>query len=486
MSALVVLENAKRWPLVLEEAEVVTAEDYLLQPDHAERRGVRVYNLCRTYGYQTLGYYVSLLAAARGHRPLPSVDTLQDLRVASLVRLVSEDLDALIQRSLAPLQGDRFVLSVYFGRNLAKRYDALSRALFDQYPVPLLRAAFSREQRWRLVSIRPIATSEIPEAHREFVLEQAAAHFRRPHRARRARPAARYDLAILADPEAEDAPSDAAALRRFVRAAREFDIEATIVGAGDYGAIAEFDALFIRETTRVNHHTYRFARRAKAEGLVVIDDPESILRCTNKVFQHELFARRRIPSPRTVIVHEDNAAEVVRSVGLPCVLKRPDGSFSRGVELVEKEEDLVATLHDLLAESALAIAQEFTPSGYDWRIGVLDREPLFACRYYMARGHWQIVAEGPSGRRRFGRVESVALEQAPPAVVEAAVAAASLIGDGLYGVDVKEVDGRALVIEVNDNPNIEAGEEDGVLGEALYQRVMQWFRQRLDARGWAP
>jgi hypothetical protein len=332
MSALVVLENAKRWPLVLEEAEVVTAEDYLLQPDHAERRGVRVYNLCRTYGYQTLGYYVSLLAAARGHRPLPSVDTLQDLRVASLVRLVSEDLDALIQRSLAPLQGDRFVLSVYFGRNLAKRYDALSRALFDQYPVPLLRAAFSREQRWRLVSIRPIATSEIPEAHREFVLEQAAAHFRRPHRARRARPAARYDLAILADPEAEDAPSDAAALRRFVRAAREFDIEATIVGAGDYGAIAEFDALFIRETTRVNHHTYRFARRAKAEGLVVIDDPESILRCTNKVFQHELFARRRIPSPRTVIVHEDNAAEVVRSVGLPCVLKRPDGSFSRGVE----------------------------------------------------------------------------------------------------------------------------------------------------------
>jgi glutathione synthase/RimK-type ligase-like ATP-grasp enzyme len=117
---------------------------------------------------------------------------------------------------------------------------------------------------------------------------------------------------------------------------------------------------------------------------------------------------------------------------------------------------------------------------------VLDREPLFACRYYMARGHWQIVAEGPSGRRRFGRVEAVALEQAPAAVIEAALGAASLIGDGLYGVDVKEIDGRALVIEVNDNPNIEAGEEDDILGDALYLRVMQWFRKRLDARGWAP
>ena len=54
---------------------------------------------------------------------------------------------------------------------------------------------------------------------------------------------------------------------------------------------AEFDALFIRETTSVNHHTYRFASRAAAEGLVVIDDPTSIVRCSNKVYQAELFQR---------------------------------------------------------------------------------------------------------------------------------------------------------------------------------------------------
>ena len=61
--------------------------------------------------------------------------------------------------------------------------------------------------------------------------------------------------------------------------------------------------------------------------------------------------------------------------------------------------------------------------------------------------------------------------------------AASLIGDGLYGVDIKETDQGCLVIEVNDNPNIDAGCEDAVIGERLYFEVMDWFRQRLDARG---
>ncbi len=71
LTALLVVENTRRWPLQLDGAEVVSARDYLVGGDWGERRGLRVYNFCRTYGYQTLGYYVSLLAAARGHRPDP-------------------------------------------------------------------------------------------------------------------------------------------------------------------------------------------------------------------------------------------------------------------------------------------------------------------------------------------------------------------------------------------------------------------------------
>ncbi len=484
MSAILVTENTARWPMRFEGAEVVAARDYLVGASWAGRRGLRVYNLCRTYGYQTLGYYVSLLAAARGHRPFPAVETLQDLRLAPVVRMVSEQLHDLIQKSLARLLGSHFELSVYFGRNLAKRYDALARALHREFPLPLMRASFEKKGReWRLSAVRPISTSEIPDSHRAFLIEQAEQHFGSRLRPSRAKRTYRYDMAILHDPNAPDAPSDPKALRLFARAARDLGIEAHLIENDDAADIAEYDALFIRETTYVNHATYRLSRRAATEGLVVIDDPISILRCTNKVFLAELFARHDIPHPETVVAHEDMMDEIVASVGLPCVLKRPDSAFSQGVVRVDTEPELRAKAADFLRDSELVIAQAFTPSEFDWRIGVLGGEPLFACRYHMARGHWQIIADAGGGRRRYGRVEAVALEDAPIEAVKVGVRAASLIGDGLYGVDVKESAGRFLVMEVNDNPNIETECEDAIVGKRLYAAVMEWFRQRLDARG---
>lgn len=221
MKSIIVIENPKRWPLELEGAELVAARDYLVGDAWAAKRNLRVYNLCRTYGYQTVGYYVSLLAAARGHRPVPTVETLQDLRLSPVVRTVSEMLDKQIQRSLAPLKGSRFDLSIYFGRNLAKRYDSLARGLYEQFSVPLLRASFERVgDDWRLTSVRPIAMREIPETHRAFVIEQAQSHFNRRERSARSRPTYQYDLAILHDPTAEDSPSDEKALRQFSDAAR--------------------------------------------------------------------------------------------------------------------------------------------------------------------------------------------------------------------------------------------------------------------------
>ena len=125
MGVLIVVENPKQWPLDLPGAEIVPARDYLTDRRFVELKRAKVFNLCRAYSYQSIGYYVSLLAAARGHRPLPSVATIQDLRQTAVVRIVSEDLDHVLQQALAPIKHDEFQLSIYFGRNLAKRYDRL-------------------------------------------------------------------------------------------------------------------------------------------------------------------------------------------------------------------------------------------------------------------------------------------------------------------------------------------------------------------------
>jgi glutathione synthase/RimK-type ligase-like ATP-grasp enzyme len=478
---LIVVDNPKAWPLRIPGATVVSARAYLTKPYYSDLRQARIFNLCRSYRYQSMGYYVSLLAQARGHKPLPSITTIQDLKSVSIVRVVSDDLEDLIQRSLHKVQSKKFTLSVYFGRNLARRHQELSAHLFRLFQTPLLRAEFvnDEEDGWKLQNVRPMEADDIPEAHHPFVIESALEFFAQKRTIRRPRNTTLFDLAILRDADEETPPSDERALKRFEKAGRRIRFGVEFIDKEDFGRIAEFDALFIRETTAVNHHTYRFARRAVAEGLVSIDDPESITRCGNKVYLAELLDRHNIPHPRTLIVHKDNRDKIAAEVGLPCVLKQPDGSFSRGVRKASDAAELKDAVDELLDSSDLIIAQEFVPTDYDWRIGVLDNQPIFACRYHMCRDHWQIRRESSRGRVHFGRVETLQLNEAPANVVRTAVRAARLVGDGLYGVDLKQLGRQVKVIEINDNPNVDAGYEDRVAGDDLYDRFMRVFLNRI-------
>jgi glutathione synthase/RimK-type ligase-like ATP-grasp enzyme len=482
MPILIVVNNPKDWPLNIPEVAVVSARAYLTDPQYSTLRGGKVFNLCRSYRYQSLGYYVSLLAEARGHKPLPSVTTIQDVKSQAMVRVVAEDLDELIQQSLAAIRSPEFTLSIYFGRNLAKRHDRLSLRLFNLFQAPLLRVEFIRYDKWQIRHVGLLPASEIPEDHRPFVVQVATEHFAGRRTAVRRRQAWRYDLAILRNPREATPPSDERALQRFLKAAEALSMHAELIDRDDYGRLAEFDALFIRETTNVNHHTYRLARRAAGEGLVVVDDPESILKCTNKVYLTELLLRHAIPMPRTLVVHRDNVEDVARELGLPCVLKEPDGAFSRGVVKVETAAALLTQAERLLEKSELVIAQEFMPTPFDWRVGIFDRQPLYVCKYHMAPSHWQILHQDRTGKQRYGRVETLPVELAPKPVVRTALRAANLIGDSLYGVDLKQVGQTSYVLEINDNPTLEAGEEDTVLGETLYQRIMYVFLKRLERR----
>ena len=54
------------------------------------------------------------------------------------------------------------------------------------------------------------------------------------------------------------------------------------------------------------------SRNAATEGMVVIDDPASILRCTNKVYLADLFRTRKVPAPRTHLLHGDGPGQVER------------------------------------------------------------------------------------------------------------------------------------------------------------------------------
>jgi glutathione synthase/RimK-type ligase-like ATP-grasp enzyme len=211
----------------------------------------------------------------------------------------------------------------------------------------------------------------------------------------------------------------------------------------------------------------------------VVDDPRSILKCTNKVYMHELMSRNRFSQPLTLIVHRGNLDQVVPTLGLPCVLKLPDSGFGLDVLKIESEDALREQSERFFRVSELIVAQEWLPTHFDWRVGVYDGRALFVCKYFMAPGHWKVnqVAEGE--RLIEGDSVTMSVGEAPEPVIKLAVRAANLIGRGLYGVDLKQVEDRLYLIEVNCNPNIDAGVEDEVLGDALYREVVGVFARRI-------
>lgn len=479
MRHIVVVNNPKNWPLKIPEVEVVPAREYLTDESYSALRNVKVYNLCKSYRYQTVGYYVSLLATARGHKPIPGVLAMQDLKSQAMVRIVSDEMERLMKTALKPIKGDQFTLSIYFGKNMAKRYERLCNRLFQQFQAPLLRSEFVRKEGdWLLKSISHIAGNDIPEDHRPFVIDAAREFFKK--RTPRSVPKeTRFDLAILVNPDEPMPPSDKKAIQRFMRAAESLDFYTELITKEDTARLNEFDALFIRETTSVNHHTYRMARRAAAEGLVVIDDPESILKCTNKVYLAELLNRNNIPAPRTLIISPETKQNVPDTLGFPCILKQPDSSFSVGVVKVDNALEFENQTTELFETSDLLIAQEFIPTSFDWRVGILNQKPVYICRYYMARKHWQIY-ERADGKTHSGKADTLPVEEAPDQVVETALKAANLIGNGLYGVDLKEINGNVYVIEINDNPSIDSGYEDRVLKDEIYRIIMAEILKRIE------
>jgi glutathione synthase/RimK-type ligase-like ATP-grasp enzyme len=481
MQTILVTDEPEFWSFLSEKTEIVDAVDYLSNIDYTNGYHYRVINLCNSHEYQSVGYYVSLLAEARGHKIIPSVIAIQDVMNSSLAKTLSDALEAEIDHELHGLKSEEFVLSVYFGKNVAAKYDVLAKKLHQLLPLPMFRVYFKHARHWHIKQIKPVNIESVLPQHLEFMKEAACRYFEKK-RFHNHRPKARYyDLAILHNPNESTPPSDKDALKKFMGAGHELGIDVSLIEKSDFKNLAEYDGLFIRETTSIDHHTYSFARKAYAEHMMVIDDPVSILKCCNKVYLAELTRRHNIPSPKTWILNQQNLDKMNKVLSYPCVLKKPDSAFSQGVIKVEDYSALTKAIKPFFNSSDLIIAQEFLPTDYDWRIGIFDNKPIFACKYYMAAGHWQIYnwKEDEKHEDFVGDFDTVHVEDVPKEVIATALKATKLIGDGLYGVDLKQVGQQCYVIEVNDNPNLDSGVEDQALGDEMYASIMKVFLQRM-------
>jgi glutathione synthase/RimK-type ligase-like ATP-grasp enzyme len=486
---LVIVENSKDWTARSDNETVTTAAAYLAPGTSHVKPGTIVINLCRSYKYLSIGYYCSLLAEARMQRVFPSVKTINDLSRKAIYSLDIGDLDIALNAILSeggngPLPVE-FAMDIFFGETDYTPLSQLARQIFETFPAPLMRIEFEHGNDWKIRAVKAQGIGFLRENQGELFAQALHAFNRKVLPKAEPCKRHRYQLAILRDQDEALPPSNGRALDKFIQIGRELGLDVSLIEKKDYAHIAEYDALFIRETTAINHHTYRFAKKAESEGLVVIDDPVSILRCTNKIYLADLMRLNGIPTPRTYVLQEgelEDISALEREIGYPMVMKIPDGAFSRGVSKVANREEFERTAQELLKHSSLILVQEYLYTEFDWRIGVLNKRPIFASQYFMSKGHWQVAKRDASGKAEFGMGRAAALDAVPPELLKRALQAANLIGDGLYGVDMKMTEKGPVVIEVNDNPNIDQGIEDSVLGDQLYRIVLGDFMRRLEMR----
>ena len=483
---IVIVENIKDWKVTFPDVTVVTAREYLSKAGSASGKNNRILNFCRHYKYLSTGYYCSLLSEARHQKIIPSVRTITDLSRKSIYSLNTDALDDQVnkffKKNTDDKLGNRMEVDLYFGSTPSSELNELARGIFELFPVPLLRVEFRQQNRWQIHSIKTLSLNQIKPDQEPFFIDALTRFLGKRWKNANEPQIYKYDLAILYNENERLPPSNMRALRKFIQAGKKLGINVELIQKNNYNQLAEYDALFIRETTAINHHTYQFAKKAETEGMVVIDDPTSIVRCTNKVYLFELLNAFKIPTPKTRILSSREIENEDFGLGYPLVLKIPDGSFSRGVVKAENKAEAVEMARRLLKESELILAQEFMYTEFDWRIGVLNHKAIFACQYFMSKSHWQIIKHGSDGSSSEGGHRAVPLDEVPQTVITSALQAVKHIGNGLYGVDLKQNKEGVYVIEVNDNPNLDAGVEDGCAGDSVYTIILSDFLARLNQR----
>lgn len=491
---IVIVDKIKDWNSFYPVEELMTAHQYLTHWSESptssddEKIKIKVINLCRSYKYLSTGYYASLLAEARGHTVTPSVKTINDLSRSFMYQVQTEDIDLSLQRSLKNFDiNQTHEFNFYFGKSENFEFSELGKLLFEVFQVPILSIEVDFEKKWKISSLKTVGINSLEDKQEDVFANALDEYSNKIWRKPKTKKKYRYDMAILCNPNDPLPPSDKKALSNFIRVGKEFDVQVELIEKKDYNRIAEFDALFIRETTSISNHTYKFAKKAESEGVVCLDDSMSILRCTNKIYMHNVMERNNINSPKTFVVsahQKDELEKIVQELGYPFIIKIPDGSFSKGVFKVKTKEELAKVTEEIFKKTALILIQEYFYTDFDWRIGVLNGKPLFACKYFMTKGHWQIYNHEHNNKKGYdvGRFETLPISKVPKYVISTAVKIAHQVGDSLYGVDIKEKDGKAYVIEVNDNPNIDSDVEDLILGDDLYGRIILDFIRRIEEK----
>src|SRR5690606_29561555 len=181
--------------------------------------------LSNSYAYQSRGYYASLLASSRGHKVIPTVETMIDLSERKLYEAALPELEQALNKGRAALGGSfPKKVSIFFGMGPGKAWERFARLLFDWFRRPALQVTIE-DGAWasiKKIGFLPLARMNGDDRERFLhCLERYTAHLWRDSRTRTP---ARYTVATLVDPQEQLPPSSISSLRHWSRIAEKMGV----------------------------------------------------------------------------------------------------------------------------------------------------------------------------------------------------------------------------------------------------------------------
>jgi [lysine-biosynthesis-protein LysW]---L-2-aminoadipate ligase len=214
--------------------------------------------------------------------------------------------------------------------------------------------------------------------------------------------------------------------------------------AFDLGAAPErhFDVVLERCVSQARG--LALARLYAAAGSVVLNRPEVIEACGDKLATSAVLAAAGVPTPRTVVAFSaDEALERCEELGYPVVLKPVVGSWGRMVSRLSDADAVAAVLEhkEVLggpAHRVIYLQEHVDKPGRDIRAFVVGDRVVAAI--YRESEHW-ITNTARGGVARACPVDH--------ALADVCLRAATAVGGGVLAVDVVESGRGLLVVEVN-------------------------------------
>jgi len=262
----------------------------------------------------------------------------------------------------------------------------------------------------------------------------------------------------------------AAASKRGVELTRVQDSQ-SVLKLNDEAA-PEFDVVLQRSMSfsRSTYITYYYER----SGAMVINSYNAARICGDKMFCSLELSRAGVPTPKTnVAFSPESINDAAEEIGFPLVMKPVMGSWARMVHRINDADSLDAALESREEmgnpwQKIYYLQEHIDKPGRDIRAFVVGKEVIAAIyRHSTDKSGW-ITNTGRGGTATKCEIT--------PELRETCLKAASILDEGIYGVDLMESGHGLVVHEINHTTEFK--NSSPVTGVDIADKMMEYAISR--------